>query len=114
LEAIDFSKSIQKFESMNSIVIGVSPDSPRSHCSFREKHDLQIVLLSDEKHKVIENYDAWILKKMYGREYYGVQRSTFIIDPLGNLLFSWPKVNVKDHVQEVIQKLRDLQESSDS
>ena len=107
LEAIDFSKEIETFKSMDSMIIGVSPDSPKSHCTFREKHDLQILLLSDESHAVSEKYGIW---KMYGREYYGVQRSTFLIDPEGNLSYSWSKVTVKDHVKTVIQKLRDLQE----
>jgi peroxiredoxin Q/BCP len=110
LEAIDFSREVETFKSMDCTVIGVSPDSPKKHCSFREKHNLQVLLLSDELHEVLKKYGVWILKKMYGREYYGVLRSTFLIDPEGSLSFMWTKVKVKDHVKSVIQKLREMRE----
>ena len=109
LEAIDFSREVQTFKSMNCMIAGISPDSPKSHCSFRDKHGLQILLLSDKEHSVLKKYGVWGLKKMLGREYYGVHRSTFLIDPEGNLSFIWPKVKVKDHVKSAIRKLQDLQ-----
>jgi len=109
LEAIDFSEYLNKFESLNTVIIGISPDSPESHCRFREKHNLKIMLLSDKEHKVIDKYGAWVLKKNYGREYYGVQRSTFIINPDGRIVYVWPKVKVKEHVEDVLAKLRELQ-----
>ncbi|MCD6117700.1 peroxiredoxin [bacterium] len=109
LEAIDFSEYLTKFESLNTQIIGISPDSPESHCKFREKHNLKIRLLSDKEHTVIEKYGAWVLKKNYGREYYGVQRSTFIINPDGMVDFVWPKVKVKGHVEDVLAKVKELQ-----
>jgi len=111
LEAIDFTKELEAFKKMNARIIGISPDSPKSHCSFREKHDLRITLLSDEKHDVIEKYSVWVLKKMYGREYYGVERSTFLIDPKGKIANAWRKVSAKGHVPEVRGKLTELQET---
>lgn len=108
LEAKDFSGYIKKFEEMNAIVIGVSPDSVESHKKFKEKHDLKIKLLSDEKKEVIEKYGVWKLKRMYGREYYGVERSTFLISPDGEIVYEWRKVKVKEHVEEVLKKLKEV------
>jgi len=110
LEAIDFTARVDALKQMNTAVLGVSPDSQSSHCRFRDKHELKVTLLSDEDHGIIEKYGAWALKKNYGREYYGVQRSTCIIDPEGKVAHVWPKVKVKGHVDEVCEKLQHLQE----
>jgi peroxiredoxin Q/BCP len=109
LEAIDFTDNLGQFEGLNASIIGISPDSIRSHQNFMKKHDLKITLLSDPEHKIIEEYGVWQKKKMYGREYYGVVRSTFIIDDKGYIKNSWRKVRVKGHVEEVKQKLTELQ-----
>ncbi len=109
LEAVDFSRKLDEFEKRNAVIIGVSPDSPKSHCGFREKHDLKITLLSDTDHGVIEKYGAWVLKKMIGREYFGVERSTFLINPNGGIASVWRKVKVKEHVNNVLEKLIELQ-----
>ena len=109
-EACDFTESIEDFKGLEARVVGVSPDSARSHSNFIEKHKLAITLLSDPEHKVIEAYGAWQKKKMYGREYWGVQRSTVLIDPQGTLAYHWPKVSVKGHVSEVKDKLAELRE----
>ena len=108
LEAIDFTNNLEDFESLDTDVIGVSPDSVRSHMSFRNKHDLKVTLLSDKDHEVLEKYGAWQLKKMFGREYFGVVRSTYLIDPEGNIAHVWSKVKVKGHVEAVKQKLAEL------
>ena len=108
-EAIDFTEHLDEINSLNAVVLGVSPDSVKSHVRFREKHGLKVTLLSDPEHKVLETYGAWQLKKMYGREYYGVVRSTFLIDPEGKIAFIWPKVKVKGHVEAVIEKLKEFQ-----
>jgi peroxiredoxin Q/BCP len=110
-EAVDFTAHQKEFEKLNTVVMGVSPDSPESHCKFADKHDLTITLLSDVKHSVLEQYGAWKLKKMYGKEFMGVVRSTFLIDPKGVIRHIWPKVSVKGHVEEVKKVLRDLQKS---
>ena len=102
-------ETIHEFEKLNAVVIGISPDSPSSHKKFKEKHSLKVKLLSDEKHEVMEKYGVWKLKKMYGREYYGVVRSTFLISPDGEIVYSWEKVKVKGHVEEVLEKLKEMQ-----
>ena len=108
-EAIDFTSRLEEFEKLGAAIIGISPDSLKSHQRFREKHGLKILLLSDPEHQVMEKYRAWGLKKMYGREYYGVIRSTFIIDPEGKIVEVYPKVRVKGHVEQVLEKLKVLQ-----
>jgi peroxiredoxin Q/BCP len=108
LEALDFTLNKTVIEEMGATVIGVSPDSVKSHQSFCQKHDLTITLLSDPEHKVLNEYGVWQLKKMYGREFHGVVRSTFIIDPEGNLANDWRKVRVNGHVEAVKEKLAEL------
>jgi peroxiredoxin Q/BCP len=108
LEAIDFTKNLEDFEKLGATVLGVSPDSEESHKKFCEKHGLKVTLLSDKDHKVLEAYGVWKLKKRYGREYYGVERSTFLISPDGRVAHLWRNVKVKRHVEEVLKKLREL------
>ena len=110
LEAIDFTRSLNQFAERDTIVLGVSPDSPKSHCRFRDKHNLKVILLSDVNHSVSEQYGVWALKKLAGKIYYGVIRSTFIIDPDGRIKAYWKKVKVPGHVDDVFDKLRHLQE----
>ena len=98
---------------MNAVVIGASPDSTKSHRNFIAKKELGITLLSDPEHKVLTSYGVWQLKKMAGREYYGVVRTTYLIDPQGNVAFIWPKVKVKGHVEQVRDKLVELQHEKD-
>ena len=105
LEAIDFTKEIKTFQDLNTMIFGISPDSPQSHCNFRDKHELKVTLLSDPDHTVLETYGVWVLKKMYGREYFGVERSTFLIDPDGKIAHIWRKVKVPGHILEVKEKL---------
>lgn len=94
---------------MNSVAVGVSPDSTKSHRNFIAKKELGITLLSDPGHDVLSQYGVWQLKKMAGREYYGVVRSTYLLDPRGNIAFVWPKVRVKGHVEQVRDTLAELQ-----
>jgi len=109
LEAVDFTRHKKDFDALGTEVMGISPDSQKSHCNFRDKNNLTITLLSDPEHKIIEKYGVWALKKMYGREYYGVQRSTYIVDPQGKIAHAWEKVKVKGHVEEVLQTLKERQ-----
>ena len=109
LEALDFTASLKDFEQLQATVLGVSPDSTESHRKFADKQELKHTLLSDEEHKVLEDYGVWQLKKMYGKEYMGVVRSTFLIDPEGIIRYTWRKVNVKGHVDAVKQRLSELQ-----
>jgi peroxiredoxin Q/BCP len=87
-------------------VLGVSPDSVSSHQKFIQKHNLAIDLLSDPDHKILKNYNAWGKKKMYGREYEGVIRSTVVIDPDGLVRLAWPKAKAKGHALEVLNELK--------
>ncbi len=108
-EAQDFSDNDDRFNELNAVVVGVSPDSELSHCKFIDKHNLTIRLLSDPEHRLIEAYGAWRLKKFMGKEYMGVVRSTFLIAPDGKIASLWDKVRVKNHVAEVLQELERLQ-----
>jgi peroxiredoxin Q/BCP len=89
-------------------LFGVSPDSIKSHLKFQQKYALPFPLLSDDEHKVSDAYGVWGPKKFMGREYMGVDRSTFIIDPQGKLARVFPKVKPAGHAMEILQALREL------
>jgi len=108
LEALDFTAAKASFDVEGAIIIGVSADSLQSHVKFREKNSLKHILLSDEEKQTLEKYGVWQTKKQYGHEFKGIVRSTFLIDPHGKVAFTWPKVNVNGHVDEVLMKLREL------
>jgi peroxiredoxin Q/BCP len=99
------------FSNLDAVVLGVSADSVKKLSNFSEKKDLSITLLSDEQHTLLEQFGVWQLKKNYGREYMGIVRSTFIIDPDGIIRAVWEKVKVKGHAKEVKEKLEELQKS---
>jgi len=108
-EAVEFTRAEKKFKAANAVIIGISPDSSQSHFNFAEKHSLTITLLSDPNHAVLQQCGAWRLKKLYGREYFGVVRSTFLIDPEGKIAHIWEKVKVRGHVEDVLQTLKEAQ-----
>ena len=103
-EACDFRDNINRLTSF-ATVIGVSPDSIKSHLKFKEKQGLNFILLSDPEHKLAEAFNVWIEKSMYGRKYMGIERSTFVLDENLNVIKEWRKVKVKGHVDEVIDYL---------
>ena len=107
-EAVDFTCIAEKFKKAGAEIIGVSPDSVTTHQKFINKHNLGIKLLSDPDHKIIEKYGAWQLKKMYGKENWGVVRSTFLIGPDGKIKKIWSKVKVKGHAEEVLSILKEI------
>lgn len=107
-EAISFTESLRWFTGRDVEVIGVSPDGQESHCRFTEKHKLQITLLADVEHKMSEAFGVWQLKKNYGKEYMGIVRSTFIIDPQGRVAYRWKSVKVDGHIDAVKGKLKTL------
>jgi peroxiredoxin Q/BCP len=109
MEALEFTVSEDDFNARGAVVIGVSPDSPESHTKFIEKHELSITLLSDTEKEILTGYGVWQKKKMYGREYMGVVRSTFLIDPEAKISYIWPKVKVAGHADAVMEKLVELQ-----
>lgn len=107
-EACDFRDMHESFRDLNAVILGVSPDGERAHTKFIEKHGLPFSLLIDEDHAVAEAYGVWVLKKMFGKEYMGIERSTFLIDPTGTVVKEWRKVKVKGHVEEALVTLREL------
>lgn len=107
-EACDFRDAHDSFSDLNAVILGVSPDGEKAHTKFIEKHGLPFSLLIDEDHAVSEAYGVWLLKKMYGKEYMGIERSTFLIDPTGTVIKEWRKVKVKGHVEETLGLLREL------
>lgn len=107
-ESCDFRDYHSGFEELNAVVLGISPDDLTSHDKFIEKHNLPFVLLADEEQKVSELFGVWKLKKMYGKEFMGIERSTFLIDEEGKLANQWRKVKVDGHVQEVLEAVREL------
>lgn len=108
-EACDFTAMVPDFRELNATVIGVSPDSPARHRNFITKQNLKITLLSDEKQELCNTFGVWQKKKMCGKEYMGVVRSTYIINPSGKIAYEWGGVKVKGHAQEVKDKLLELQ-----
>ena len=107
-EAIGFTGILSSLEKLRANVVGISPDSPESHAKFIQKKDLKVTLLSDIDKKVIKKYGKWGKKKFRGKEYIGVIRSTFLIDPEGKIAHIWPKVSVKGHPEDVEKVLKEL------
>jgi len=106
-EACSFRDSFHTFLQNDIIVLGVSPDSVKSHAKFKEKYVLPFTLLADQDHAVCDRYGVWALKKYMGREYYGVLRTTFIIDEQGTILKIFEKVKPDEHAQEIVAMLAD-------
>jgi peroxiredoxin Q/BCP len=107
-EAKDFALHFDAFKAQNVVVLGVSRDSLRTHENFKAKHQLPFELISDPDEVFCRHFDVIKLKKLYGREYMGIERSTFLIDEQGKLIKMWPKVKVKGHVAEVLDYLSEI------
>lgn len=105
-EACDFRDRHQSFAELDAVIIGVSADSQDKHQKFKEKHDLPFLLLVDDEQKLSEAFGVWKLKKNFGKEYMGIERSTFLINKEGTLVKEWRKVKVKDHVEEALEELK--------
>lgn len=106
-EACDFRDRHQDFSDQNAVIIGISPDPVSRHGKFKEKHGLPFLLLADEDHQAAEAYDVWKLKKNFGKEYMGIERSTFVIDEEGTLVKEWRKVKVQGHADEALAFLKE-------
>lgn len=106
-QACDFRDFSKEFEELDAVILGISPDPISRHEKFIEKHGLPFLLLSDENHEVAEQFGVWKLKKNFGREYMGIERSTFIIDKDGVLVKEWRKVRVKGHVEETLNYIKE-------
>ncbi len=107
-EACDFRDNMARVKKSGAVVIGVSPDSLKSHKGFKDKYALPFTLLSDEKKEMLEQYGVWKEKSMYGRKYMGVERTTVIIDSAGRVARIFPKVRVEGHAEEVLAALKDV------
>jgi len=107
-EGQDFSALIDRFTAANAVVIGVSRDTVKKLDRFKAKHDLKVVLGSDEDGAVTEAWGVWVLKKLYGREYMGIERATFLIDGQGVVRRAWRNVKVKGHAEEVLAAVETL------
>lgn len=107
-EACDFRDNVERLQSEDTVVLGVSKDSVARHAKFTEKHQLNFPLLADEDGVVCELYGVWKEKSMYGRKYMGIDRSTFLIDKEGILREVWRKVSVTGHVGKVLEAIKSL------
>lgn len=105
-EACDFRDNFNRLINY-AVVVGVSPDSIKSHLKFKEKQNLNFILLSDPEHILSEKFAVWKEKSMYGKKYMGIERSTFILDEKGNIVKEWRKVKVKGHVDEILNFLKE-------
>ena len=107
-ESIAFTGLKPDFEAAGAVVFGLSPDPVKKHDKFVKKHSLDVPLLSDETHEVLEAYGLWKEKSMYGRTYMGVERTTLLLDAQGRIVRIWPKVKVPGHAEEVLEAVKSL------
>ena len=105
-EALGFTEQLAGFEAAGAVVLGVSKDTVQKHDKFIAKHDLGVILASDENGSVCETYGVWVEKNMYGRTSMGIERATFLIDPDGVVAQVWRKVKAKGHAQAVLEALQ--------
>lgn len=107
-EAIDFTAHLPDFAGLNTVVLGISKDSVKKHENFCAKHNLKVPLLSDAEGDVCETYGVWKEKKMYGKTFWGIERTTVLIDTEGQIRRVWNKVKVPGHVAEVLEEAKAL------
>ncbi|GAB1159439.1 thioredoxin-dependent thiol peroxidase [Paenibacillus illinoisensis] len=107
-QACDFRDRHEEFKGLNTVILGISTDPMSRHDKFIAKYGLPFTLLSDEEHQVAEQYGVWQLKKLYGKEYMGIVRSTFLIDEEGKLIKEWSKVRVKGHIESALETVKSL------
>ncbi len=107
-EACSFRDALPRFDEMNATILGISPDSTKSHRKFKEKYGLPYTLLADENHAVAERYGVWGEKSMYGRKYMGILRTTFVSDAKGQIARVFEKVKPEEHATEVAEAVAAL------
>ena len=105
-EAKDFTELKPEFDKLNTIIIGVSTDTLEAHNKFIFKHNLNLELLSDTNKTLCEFFDVWVEKNMYGKKYMGIKRSTFLINPSGEILHEWRKVKVAGHAKILLESIK--------
>ncbi len=108
VEACEFRDAFPRFKGSKAVILGISPDSVKSHQKFKEKFDLPFTLLADEDHAIAEKYGVWQKKSMYGRSYMGIARTTFVIDKSGKVAKIFEKVKPKGHAEAVEQAIDEL------
>ncbi|GGG23967.1 thioredoxin-dependent thiol peroxidase [Paenibacillus abyssi] len=106
-QACDFRDRHSDFSEANAVILGISLDPINRHEKFIDKYNLPFLLLTDEEHRVCELYGVWQMKQMYGKQYMGIVRSTFVIDTDGVLVKEWRKVKVRGHIEEVLQYVKE-------
>ena len=106
IETNDFNKLLLKFKKLNCEIYGISKDDLKSHHKFKEKYKIKFDLLSDVELSILKKYKVWAKKKFMGREFMGIVRTTFLIDPNGKIVKIWDNVKVKDHAKEVLDTLK--------
>lgn len=107
-EAISFTQLKSEFEKLDAVIIGLSPDTPAKHDKFSAKHNLSLILGSDEDKSTAQAYGIWVEKSMYGKKYMGIERSTFLIGKEGNIAQIWRKVRVPNHAEAVLSAVSEL------
>ena len=107
-EAIAFSQLQTEFDAANTVVIGISKDTPQKQGKFRDKYELTCMLGADHETDVCKTFGVWVEKSMYGRTYMGVLRATFLIDSNGKVARVWPKVKVPGHAEDVLEAVKAL------
>ena len=108
IETIDFNNLLIKFRKLNCEIFGISKDPMKSHNKFKEKYKIKFNLLADDNLKIVKSYKVWIKKKFMGRDFMGIARSTFLIDPKGKIIKIWSNVKVENHAQKVLNTLKSL------
>ncbi len=111
LQAKGFEDYLEDFKKLNAKIAGISPDGNESHCRFKDKHHLNFILLSDPDGDFMKTIDVWGEKSLYGKKYFGVLRTTFLLDEHGIVLKIWEKVHPEDHAEEVLAFIKSLPSS---
>ena len=107
-EAVSFTNLLAEFDAANTVVIGISKDTPAKQAKFRAKHALECILGADKETNICEQFGVWVEKSMYGKTYMGIQRASFIINSDGKIAAIWPKVKVAGHAADVLERLKAL------
>ena len=107
-EALEFTELKREFSNEMAVILGVSKDTVKRHKNFIEKNNIGIELLSDKHGDVLDLYGVWQLKHMYGKKYYGIVRTTFLIDPHFNIVYKWENVKAKGHAKVVLEKIKEF------
>jgi thioredoxin-dependent peroxiredoxin len=108
IENLEFTGHMPEFDELGARVVGISPDTVEKHCRFRDKYGLRVILAADPHRKVIAAYGVWGRKKLFGHEYDGVIRTTFLVAPDGKIARIWPVTRIKGHAEAVLDAVRAL------